>query len=192
MPMYYEFEVSIRDISPRIWRRFLLHGKATFEDLHLAIQDASVWQNYQPYLFRADVEGPVIARKDDVVLENWPEPLGKDVPLSSFFTINGGYPPVTACMYEYTLDEGWLLDVSLRKRVRTEERFHRRLLSGACAFPPEDCRGMWGYLECVRVVKEADESGDPDWGDKDGWFDFLQGWRPETFDPATIGERFNR
>ena len=191
MPMYYEFEVSIRDISPRIWRRFLLHGKATFEDLHLAIQDASVWQNYQAYLFRADVEGPVIARKDDFAFDGWLEPLGKDVPLSSFFTINGGYPPVMVCVYEYSQDDAWVLDISLRKRVQIDERFQRRLLSGERAFPPED---IWGdvYWDCVRVVKKADESGDPDWEDEGGFLDWLKGWRPDAFDLIAIGERFNR
>ena len=38
MPRYYEFEVSLQELQPRIWRRFLLRTTATFAQLHQAIQ----------------------------------------------------------------------------------------------------------------------------------------------------------
>ena len=37
MPTYFEFEVSLQGIKPRIWRRFQLRATATFADLHWAI-----------------------------------------------------------------------------------------------------------------------------------------------------------
>ena len=38
MARHFRFEVSLRDIKPRIWRRFLLAQDARFYDLHAAIQ----------------------------------------------------------------------------------------------------------------------------------------------------------
>ena len=40
MPDYFEFEVELAGVKPRIWRRFLVPKCATFLDLHQAIQDA--------------------------------------------------------------------------------------------------------------------------------------------------------
>lgn len=37
MPTYYDIKVTLNHTEPKIWRRFLLHPDATFEDLHEAI-----------------------------------------------------------------------------------------------------------------------------------------------------------
>ena len=37
MPKYFEFEISLLDIQPRIWRRFRLTADSSFETLHNAI-----------------------------------------------------------------------------------------------------------------------------------------------------------
>ena len=44
MSKCFDLEVSLLEIEPRIWRRFLLNGVSTFEVLHSAIQDAFGWQ----------------------------------------------------------------------------------------------------------------------------------------------------
>jgi hypothetical protein len=49
---YYEFEVELTGLRPRIWRRFYLTSGATFEALHGAIQAAFGWQGYHLYEFR--------------------------------------------------------------------------------------------------------------------------------------------
>jgi len=51
MPRYLQFEVSLIDIEPRIWRRFLLRDTATFNALSKAIQDAGPWQGYHLWEF---------------------------------------------------------------------------------------------------------------------------------------------
>ena len=43
MPSYFELDVSLQDIQPRIWRRLLLPNTATFAQLHVAIQDSFGW-----------------------------------------------------------------------------------------------------------------------------------------------------
>jgi len=49
---YYEFEVSLEGIKPRIWRRFLLRKDSTFHELHDTIQRACGWQDRHLYAFR--------------------------------------------------------------------------------------------------------------------------------------------
>jgi hypothetical protein len=45
LPKYFDFEVSLCEVTPRIWRRFLLHSTATFSDSDVAIQEACGWWN---------------------------------------------------------------------------------------------------------------------------------------------------
>jgi len=192
MATYFEFEVSIRGISPRVWRRFLLHGEATFEDLHLAIQNASGWRNYRSYLFRTEPDGRVIARRDIRIVADNPKPLGKNVLVRSFFTINGGSPPVTACIYTHASGIPWVLDVVLTKHVRNVERFGRRLLSGEHSFPREGYVGTRLYETRVREIEAAKKSGDPLWQDSEGMLYWLDGWYPKDFDLLSTRESFNR
>ena len=49
---YYEFEVSLEGVRPRIWRRFQLRKNSTFLELHDTIQKACGWQNYHLFDFR--------------------------------------------------------------------------------------------------------------------------------------------
>lgn len=52
MPKYYEFEVSLQEIQPRSWRRFLLRTTSTFAQLHQAIQQSFGWQESYLWEFR--------------------------------------------------------------------------------------------------------------------------------------------
>ena len=64
MPKYYEFEVSLQEIQPRIWRRFLLRNTATFAQLHQAIQQSFGWQERHLWEFRLPThQGRPIAGK---------------------------------------------------------------------------------------------------------------------------------
>ena len=187
---YFEFCVSLLGIEPAIFRRFLLREDATFEDLHRAIQDAAGWKNFQPYLFWS-AHGNMIARKDDWLFKAWRYPLGKAVPLASYFMVPGGFPLVTQCVYEYE-PKSWYCEVVLEDDVHLAERFARRLLAGARAFPLEGCRGMEGYRAGVQVAYDAVRSGDPDYFDEEGWMDFLGDWRPDRFDLAAVKRAFDR
>ena len=56
MRAYLEFEVSLRYITPRIWRRFQITANATFLDLHRAIQDSFGWQYAHLWQFQTPDE----------------------------------------------------------------------------------------------------------------------------------------
>ena len=155
MPHYFEFELSLLHIEPRIWRRFLLAAEdATFLDLHHAIQEADTWTDMHLWQFReAGRRGEAIAAmpEDEEMgfdgLEN-NGPPAEDVLLSQFFKRMG-----QKCIYDYDFGDGWEHEVELRQRVELPEVFYRRLTDGHRAFPPEDCGGVWGYYACLVVVR---------------------------------------
>lgn len=177
MPGYYELEVSLQWVEPRIWRRFQLADVASFLDLHQAVQLVCGWQDTHLFSFRGpDGEDVAGVAGDD----GWgvPQPDAATVPVASFFTQQ------RLCLYEYDFGDSWLHDVALERVVQLSERFGRRLLDGARAFPPEDCGGLPGYEDCLRVVAGGD--------DPDGLGDWLGDWDPERFDLDETRRGFDR
>jgi hypothetical protein len=176
MPCYFEFEVWLERIRPRIWRRFLLQKEATFDDLHLAIQESAPWSNCHLFEFRlGGRRGEPIAGDDE---GEEAEPA-RHVPLDAVFAGKGD-----ECMYLYDFGDGWEHRVRLRAVRDLPEGFHRRLLAGARAFPPEDCGGVWGYQVCLAAVgacEPADVDASPDvLEERREWLP--ADWDPESFD----------
>src|SRR5258708_13124723 len=51
-PMIHHYKISLRDISPAIWRQIQVSESYTFWDLHVAIQDSMGWLDYHLHAFR--------------------------------------------------------------------------------------------------------------------------------------------
>ena len=90
MPKYYEFEVSLLGIRPRIWRRFQIPEAATFADLHFAIYLSFGWGGGHLWEFLASGRGwesiAGLPRDDD----EYDVPDADAVKLRSYFRGQGG------------------------------------------------------------------------------------------------------
>ena len=187
MRSYLEFEVWLKSITPRIWRRFHITVDATFLDLHRAIQDSFGWE--QAHLWEFHTSGR--SRK---VLAGVPSdsPLGSDTeetPDAADVKLMRYFGPATQCTYWYDFGDDWLHTVKLRQRVGSDERFFRRLLAGRRACPPEDCGGVSGY---ARLVSFLETGADP-WGDDDAELAAWTGdWKPAAFSLADAKANFDR
>jgi hypothetical protein len=47
----YQFKITLKNISPPIWRRIQVPESYSFWDLHVAIQDVMVWLDYHLHEF---------------------------------------------------------------------------------------------------------------------------------------------
>lgn len=187
MAAYYQFEVSLHDITPRIWRRFQLAASANFYDLHRAIQDSFGWESGHLWEFRVPGRrGRVLAGApfDDA----WG---GEEIPdamsamLAQFFDV---VPRPNTCEYLYDFGDSWAHNVRLTRRVESAGDFHRRLLAGKRACPPEDCGGAGGYLRFT----EFHRTGVDPWGeDPEEIAEWLGDWDPSAFDPKVAKDRFD-
>lgn len=188
MPRYFDLEVSLCDVAPRIYRRFLIRDTATFATLHTAIQEACGWWNYHLYVFRTaqdHVPGIDIAGiPGDEFEDEVPVPDAARVRIKSYF----GRAPGGRCYYLYDLGDDWWHEVVLVGLVEHPEAFQRRLLEGARAFPREDCGGLPGYADCLKAVLGDDDGLD----DADGLRTWLDDWRPETFEFEKTATAFDR
>jgi hypothetical protein len=190
MPKYFDFDVALDDIEPRLWREFLLVNTASFADLHCAIQDACGWEYEHMFEFqtgRGRHAEPIAGIPGD---SGWDEPVSdaKRVKLASFFTRAG-----KKCTYIYDFGDSWHHTVRLKRTVESDEKFKRRLIGGERAFPPEDCGGIWGYYRCLvtlGLLKEEDfrfHKDDLEWARE-----WVGDWRPDVFNLAKTKRRFNR
>ena len=189
MPAYYEFVVSLQDVLPRPWRRFQLRTTVSFAALHDAIQAAGGWAGSHLYLFlESGVHEPrPIAALDTEPWEAGAAPLpdAGRTRLARHFG-RPGEARATSCLYQYDFGDDWLHDVQLWSVAERPERFARRLLDGAHAFPPDDCGGVGGYAALQRALATGDDpEGVVDWA-RGVW-----GWT-DAFDLAVARARFDR
>ena len=170
MPQYFDFTVSLQDVIPRPWRRFLIRSTARFAALHSAMQDACGWTNSHLYLFRAagDYQHDVIAGlriedgDDDM---NGPVPSAEQTHVARYFGVEGR----TTCLYVYDFGDEWTHDVQLNDIVTLPDRFTRRLLGGEHAFPPDDSGGAHRYTIIQKALRTGkDPEGLLDWA-RDTW-----------------------
>lgn len=181
MPNYLDIEVALEGVQPRIWRRFLLRDRATFLDLHHAIQDACGWENAHLFAFRDGAGNPVAGVPDDFGFGE-PDPDAAKVQAGDYLKRH------RQMRYEYDFGDSWEHAIELKQVVSDQERFTRRLLDGARAFPPEDCGGQPGYEDLVAVA--AGEQAV--YHDTDELRQWCAGWDPESFDVDSVRSSFDR
>jgi len=119
---YLEFEVTLLDIEPRLWRRFLLRHRFSFLELHGARQIACGFCHL--YEFVGDdceriARAPLAHDAFDAAV-----PSADAVPLNVYFT-----SPGRQCLYIYDFGDYWQHRVKFPQKVTLQERFAQRLTS---------------------------------------------------------------
>lgn len=178
----YQFLISLKDITPTIWRRILVPENYSFWDLHVAIQDSMGWLDYHLHVFRIrrkhahkDVE---IGIPDDESFEDVPDMLpGWEYSIGTYFTDVGA-----KCEYEYDFGDCWLHEVLLEGiLLREKGQKYPKCIGGARACPPEDCGGVGGYENLLLTIS------DPEDDEYEEMMTWLGGkYNPEEFDPDKI------
>ena len=161
----FRVKVFLYEISPQIWRRFSLSGNATFEDLHVVIQQAVGWENKQQHEFRygkgkklTDVIGP---KDEDIVIEGAFHEESQ-ITLGEF--LNRKKLPFRM-LYRYDFLEDWVHEVVIEKKEEIDEvdDIQAEFLEGERACPLEDCGGPWGYMSALEgEVAWMDDEYDPE------------------------------
>lgn len=190
MIKYYQFEVALVDVEPKIFRVFTLPADASFFDLHIAIQIACGWANYHAYVFENEDEEaiakPYASEFEDDDADDIPDDVA--VKLDTYF--RDGLK-IKKCLYLYDFNDCWLHSVTLQ-HVFTEERiFKREFLDGSKSFPPENCGGLRGYEE-LRILKKTGKIPESiDWDDAANIIELMEEWDPDEFNFEEIKTNFD-
>ena len=174
----FQFLITLKDITPTIWRRIIVPGNYSFWDLHVAIQDSMGWMDCHLHVFRMRHKHShrtiEIGIPDDDRFDDEPEVLPDWKHLIHEYFIDIG----TKCEYEYDYGDSWIHEVQLEGILPREKGIkYPKCIGGARACPPEDCGGIPGYQSLLEVISNPES---------DEYEEMIQ-WLGDEFDP----ERFD-
>jgi hypothetical protein len=172
----YQLEVTLAGIKPRVWRRVLVDGGSTLDQVHEVIQAAFGWWNYHLHEFDIDGKPYGVPDPDD----DWGNPTIDEV----FIRLDTVATEGSSFRYTYDFGDGWEHRVVVEKVVPgTSEMSLPNCIGGRRACPPEDCGGPWGYRELVAILADP---AHPEHRARVEWLG--RPFDPEAFDPADFAD----
>lgn len=141
----YQLKISLRDITPMIWRRLLVTSDTTIAQLHDMLQIAMGWEDVHLHQFRIHGRAYGIYRDGGMSFADNPhQALLADFKLRK----------AERFVYEYDMGDFWQHDIWIEQILPRDPRKHYPLCTdghGNC--PPEDCGGPRGFM---RLMAERD------------------------------------
>ena len=174
-PRIYHVEIVLNGIEPRIWRRLQVPGDARLGWLHAVIQVALGWTNSHLHQF---IIGNRVCSDPTFDLNEFDE----DPPIldENKVTLMDVAPREKDFFYyEYDFGDSWSHRVTIKKILVPDPTLETKAfcLAGARACPPEDCGGLWGYEELLKVIR------DPEDEEHESMMEWLGGsFDPDAFD----------
>jgi len=172
-----QFRIELLGIEPPIWRRIQVPESYTFWDLHVAIQDSMGWRDYHLHSFRVVGSEDVIGIPDKEGDDPLETRAGWKHRVQDYFTAE-----CPLAVYEYDFGSAWLHEVRF-EGVHTAESgaVYPLCLEGERRRPPEDCGGVEGYHNLLKVL------ADPSDPEHKSMLEFVGGsFDPEEFDLSEI------
>ena len=166
-PAAYEFEITLCDVHPSVWRRFCVPANITFQRLHDVIQVVMGWENYHLYEFRfgktristPDDEFEVDATHFDARRKRLP---------------SLGFDRDDVLGYLYDFGDNWMHVLRvIRPIYDLGDRPAYACLDGARSCPPEDVGGPHGYADFLKIISQPNH---PE-------YEHMRLWSGGTFSP---------
>lgn len=152
----YQLKISIKYISPPIWRRILISSYSTFAELHDVIQEFFDWGNYHLHEFYYCIQDYIRRqiRIQGLDIDGFSPPNSDlydaredDIRLCDVFSTEQ-----RVVNYLYDFGDNWEHNIKLEKIFPYKDGFQSPLcVGGKRATPPEDCGGPYGYQEILEI-----------------------------------------
>lgn len=143
----YQFTISLRESNPLIWRRIQIED-CTLDHLHGHIQTAMGWTN--SHLHQFEIQGVFYCNPrlmdDSVDCED-----SRKIYLSQFIPKGRKRFRIH---YEYDFGDGWEHEIVYEGVVADPKGKYPLCVEGEYACPPEDCGGIWGYLDFLNAIHD--------------------------------------
>jgi hypothetical protein len=139
----YQLPVSLRAVSPMVWRRLLVTSDTTIARLHAIVQTALGWEDLHLQQFRIHGKRYGVHKGGGIWFDDDPH----QVRLCDF-----RLRPGERFGYEYDLGDFWQHDLRLEQVLpRDPARRYPVCTAGAGDCPPEDCGGPPGYTALLAA-----------------------------------------
>ncbi|TYR36416.1 plasmid pRiA4b ORF-3 family protein [Mesorhizobium microcysteis] len=183
----YRLKVSLRRISPMIWRRLLVPEEMTLFGLHRTIQIAFGWEDYHLHAFKLH------GRRYGTTWtgERHRDATGKEIAL-----VDLQLRVRQRILYEYDFGDLWEHEIRVEDGLEREAgKVYPICIAGARAGPPEDIGGPRGYEVLIHRLRFGDVErlfGDDeeDIGEDDD--DPLRVFEPERFSRREVNAALRR
>ena len=147
----YQLKVLLIGSKPDIWRRLRVPGNANFGWLHAVLQVAMGWTNSHLHHFlTAEARYSDPRHNEDIGLGEESDRDEAKARLAQIVPDQGAQ-----LGYEYDFGDSWEHEITVEKILRPDAAAVTvaLCLDGARACPPEDCGGVWGYANLLKILK---------------------------------------
>jgi hypothetical protein len=178
----YQLKIALLDIRPQIWRQVVVPADIRLDRLHIVFQAALGWTNSHLHSFGiGETEYSMPYEEGD--LEELTMEDEQKVRLNDLVT------EVKAHFgYDYDFGDSWQHLVTVEKILSADPDVRYPVcLAGNRSCPPEDCGGVWGYAELLKVFKNPKH---PEYKDMKEWVG--RRFDPEAFDLERINKELVR
>lgn len=182
----YQLKVTLKGSKPPIWRRVVVRADIRLNRLHDVIQIAMGWTNSHLHQFMTGSRfDPTYYGEPD------PEPsgFGKETLNEKRYTVANLAPAAKGkFIYNYDFGDCWDHEVTAEKILPPDPAFkHSICLAGENACPPEDCGGVYGYYDLLKILTDPKH---PDYEDMKDWIG--ADWDATRFDLDEINSTLKR
>jgi Plasmid pRiA4b ORF-3-like protein len=145
----YELKITLAGIQPGIWRSLLVRGDTNLGLLHAIFQVAMGWKNSHLHQSVAGYErygDPATTSEDLGEHDENKTTLREIAPRRRSWFV-----------YDYDFGDAWEHLVAVEKIHAPEvpPKYFASCLDGRRACPPEDCGGIWGYVDFLKAIKSS-------------------------------------
>lgn len=197
----YQLKITLNRSKPPIWRRLLVPGHCTLEELHELIQTAMGWthSHLHQFIFKCEKVKPGPNMAADLLrgMIDFNAPRGLRYLSHPDFELDGAederrvrlddlkLEEKSKFVYEYDFGDGWEHVILVEKISESDPPLdYPQCLAGQLACPPEDCGGMYGYYELLGILADPKH---PEYEDYKDWAGDID---PEHFDLDEVNQMF--
>jgi pRiA4b ORF-3-like protein len=166
----YQLKVTLHHSKPLIWRRLVVSGDISLNELHDVLQVSMGWDDSHLHDFRNQQN-----RYGDPTL------LEEVIDESKTCLCQVAPRKGNRFIYTYDFGDNWEHDVLVEEIDRSSASAMSRCIGGRNACPPEDCGGVFGYL---HLLESRTDTNHPNHDEAREWVD--DDFDPKRFDAAAI------
>ena len=138
-PIVYQLKVHLIDISPMIWRRFLVSGNSTISDLHYILQLVMGWSD--DHLNQFIIHGKRYGVYHDGGMAFSDDPTAVRL-------IDLQLREREKFRYDYNFFDNWMHQLRVEKVLYPEQPLTVPICTaGKRSVPPENCGGPWAFQQ---------------------------------------------
>ena len=166
----YQIQIALRGFSPKIWRSVLVSSDVLLSEFHYIIQIAMGWEDAHLHQFVKDKTFYVPEKMSDDFFGG----AMNDVDYQNIKISDLLKRARSKMVYEYDFGDSWEHDIIVEKTLPADKNMKYPVcIAGEMNCPPEDCGGVWGYVDMLEILQQPDH---------EEYEDYLD-WLGDEFDP---------